>query len=247
MSRTQVELRTRDGICPAYVIRPPGSGPWPAVIVYMDAPGIREGLFQIAETLASHGYYVLLPDLLYRMGGSQPGHERRYFTEPEYRSEWLAKALPAASLTNVRSDSEAFFEFLAAQPDVKQPKVGVTGYCMGGGHALTAAGTHPDRVVAAASYHGGGLATDAPESPHLLAPTMKARLYIAGADQDPLFPDAMKARLAKALEDAGVDYRMETYPGQKHGFAPPDTPVHTAVAGARHWETLLRLLAEQLG
>lgn len=247
MTRSHVELRTRDGICPAYVIRPRGVGPWPSVIVYMDAPGIREGLFEIAETLAAHGYYVLLPDLLYRVDGSRPGHESRYFTDPEYRSEWLAKALPAASLSNVRSDTDSFLAFLAAQPDVKQPDVGVTGYCMGGGHALTAAGSHPDRIVAAASYHGGGLATDAPDSPHLLAPAMRARLYIAGADRDPLFPDAMKARLEQALRDANVDYVLETYEGQRHGFAPPDTPVHTDVAGQRHWASLLRLLASTLG
>lgn len=244
MPENRVEIRTRDGLCPAYVFRPDGEGPWPSVIVYMDAPGIRDGLFRIAELLRSHGYYVLLPDLLYRMGGSQPGHEKRYFTEPEYRSAWLAKALPAASLSNVRSDTEALLAFLSEQPDVRQPWVGVTGYCMGGGHALTAAGMHPDRIAVAASYHGGGLSTDAPDSPHLLAPRMRAKLYIAGADEDPLFPTAMKERLEAALREAGVRFTLETWKGQKHGFAPPDTPVHTKEAGLRHEETVLALLSE---
>jgi carboxymethylenebutenolidase len=116
---------------------------------------------------------------------------------------------------------------------------------MGGLMSLIAAGTYPDRVVAAASYHGGRLATDAPESPHRLAPKMRARVYVGGAIEDPSFPDDMKARLEEALTSAGVDHRVETYPA-KHGWVLRDTPTYDAAACERHWQTLLALLDETL-
>ncbi len=139
-----------------------------------------------------------------------------------------------------------FLDYLAAQPDVKPGGVGTTGYCMGGLMSLTAAGTYPDRIVATASYHGGRLATDAPESPHLLAPKMKARVYIAGASEDASFPDEMKARLSReALTRGGVDHTIETYPA-KHGWVFRDTPVYDAAAAERHFETLFALLDGKL-
>jgi carboxymethylenebutenolidase len=106
--------------------------------------------------------------------------------------------------------------------------------------SLTAAGTYPDRIAATASYHGGRLATDAPDSPHLLAPRIKSRVYIAGAIEDASFPDDMKARLEDALTKAGVDHTIETYPA-KHGWALRDTPVHDAAAAERHWQTMVAL------
>jgi carboxymethylenebutenolidase len=146
---------------------------------------------------------------------------------------------------NIMSDTSAFLDFLAAQPDVKPGGIGVTGYCMGGLMSLTAAGSYPDRIRAAASYHGSRLATDAPESPHLLAARMKARVYVAGATDDQSFPDDMKARLEEALTTAGVEHQIETYPA-KHGWVFKDTPVYDAEAAERHWQTLLVLLDETL-
>ena len=123
--------------------------------------------------------------------------------------------------------------------------IGTTGYCMGGLMSLTAAGTYPDRIVAAASYHGGRLATDAPDSPHLLAPRIKARVYVAGAIEDQSFPDDMKARLEAALTDAGIDHKIETYQA-KHGWVFRDTPVYDATAAERHWQTMLALFQAKL-
>jgi carboxymethylenebutenolidase len=116
---------------------------------------------------------------------------------------------------------------------------------MGGFMSLTAAGTYPDRIAAAASYHGGRLATDAPDSPHLLAPKIKARVYVAGAIEDASFPDEQKARLAEALREAGVEHQIETYPA-KHGWVPRDTPVHDAAEAERHYETLFALFDKTL-
>lgn len=138
------------------------------------------------------------------------------------------------------SDTRAFLDCLAARPDVRPGGIGTTGYCMGGLMSLTAAGTYPDRIAATASFHGGRLATDAADSPHLLAHNIKSRVYVAGAIDDASFPDEMKARLEEALTKAGVDHRIETYPA-KHGWVFRDTPTHDPAAAARHWESLVAL------
>jgi carboxymethylenebutenolidase len=241
MPRTSVEIRTHDGICRSSVFRPAGLGPWPGVIMYMDAPGIRPALFDMGERLASHGYVVLLPDLFYRAGPYEPIVAKSYFSDPTRRQAWFARYMPTANRTNVRDDTAAFLDFLGRQPYVVQPKIGTTGYCMGGGHSLIAAGTYPDRVAAAASYHGGNLATADADSPHLLAPRMKAKVYVAGAVEDATFPDDMKARLESALRAASVDHRVETYEEARHGWVPADTAAHDPKGAERHWQTLVAL------
>ncbi len=236
----KIEINTRDGICPAHVYRPPGSGPWPGVLLYMDGPGIRPAVLEVGERLATYGYFVLLPDLFYRMGPYEPMDPHALFSDPEKRKMLMEKFIAPTTQALIMSDTHAFLDYLAAQPDVKPGKIGTTGYCMGGLMSLTAAGTYPDRILATASYHGGRLATDSPESPHLLAPKMKSRVYIAGAIEDPLFPDDMKARLEAALTHAGVDHRIETYQA-KHGWVLRDMPVFDAAAAERHWQTLIAL------
>jgi carboxymethylenebutenolidase len=236
----KVDIETRDGVCPSYVFRPAAGAPWPAVLVYMDGRGIRPAMLEIGERLATHGYYVLLPDLFYRSGPYEP-LAPDVFSDPQKRQVLMERFFALATPANVMSDTRAFLDYLAAQPDVKRGGISTTGYCFGGFMSLTAAGTYPDRIAAAASYHGGGLATDEPESPHLLAPKIEARLYVAGAIDDPSFPDEMKERLGKALTDAGVDHRIETYQA-KHGWVLSDTPAYDAAAAQRHWETLIDLL-----
>src|SRR6266516_3312023 len=157
----------------------------------------------------------------------------------------MERFMSRATLPNIMSDTAAFLDFLSQQPDVRPGGAATTGYCMGGAASLAAAGTYPDRIVAAASYHGGRLATDAPESPHRLAPKIKARVYIAGAIEDSSFPDDMKAQLDSALLAAGVDHVIETYPA-RHGWVLRDTPAYDKAAEERHWQTLTRLLEETL-
>jgi carboxymethylenebutenolidase len=236
----KIDINTRDGICPAYVYRPTGSGPWPGVLVYMDGPGIRPAVLELGERLATYGYFVLLPDLFYRAGPYEPMNPHTLFSDPEQRKMLMEKFFARATQALIMSDTRAFLDYLAAQPDVKPGRIGTTGYCMGGLMSLTAAGTYPDRILATASYHGGRLATDSPESPHLLAPKMKSRVYIGGAIQDASFPDEMKARLEEALTHAGVDHKIETYQA-KHGWVLRDTPVYDAAAAERHWQTLIAL------
>ena len=241
MARTEVQIRTQDGVCPASVFRPAGKGPWPAVLMYLDGPGIRPALFEMGERLASSGYYVLLPDLFYRGGAYPPNDVKKLFGTPELRAAWQAKYQNTASIANTMQDTKYFLDFLSAQPDVKQSAIGTTGYCMGGARSLAAAGTYPDRIVAAASYHGGNMATDAPDSPHLFAPKIKGRVYVAGADEDPFFPEAQKQRLTEALQKAHVNHVVETYIGAKHGWVPTDTPVYNPAAAERHWQSLTSL------
>ena len=242
---SKIEIRTRDGSCPSYLYRPTGAGPWPAVLVYMDGLAIRPAMLQLGERLATHGYLVLLPDLFYRAGPYEPMDPKAVFSDPQKRKTLMEKYFGVATSANIMSDTRAFLDYLAAQPDVMPGGIGATGYCMGGRMSLIAAGTYPDSIAAAASYHGGNLANDAPDSPHLLAPKMKARVYVGGATDDQSFPDEMKARLEKALTDAGVDHKIETYPA-KHGWVFSDFPVYDAAAAERHWQTMLALFDSTL-
>jgi carboxymethylenebutenolidase len=238
---TKIDIRTEDGTCPSYVYRPSGSGPWPAVLVFMDGVGIRPAMLEIGERLAKHGYFALLPDLFYRSGPYEPMDGASIFSDPEKRKILMEKFIAPASPANIMKDTRAFLDYLAAQPDVvQQGGVGTTGYCMGGLMSLTAAGTYPDRIRATASFHGGRLATDAPDSPHLLAPKMKSKVYVAGAIEDASFTDEMKARLDDALTKAGVDHTIETYPA-KHGWVFRDLPVYDEAASERHWKSMIAL------
>jgi carboxymethylenebutenolidase len=236
----KIEIRTRDGRCPAYVTQPAGDGPWPAVIMFMDGIGIRPAMLEMGARLASYGYYVLLPDLYYRAGPYAPMDAHAIFADPERRRILSEKFLAVATPAHVMADTPSFIGFLQSQPQVQSGGIGTTGYCMGGLLSLYASGTYPQSIRAAASYHAGRLATDAPDSPHLLAPRIRARLYIGGASEDASFPDDMKQRLEQALTQAKVEHRIETYPA-RHGWVPRDTPVHDPAAAERHWQTLVAL------
>lgn len=242
MSKTEVAIATPDGEARAFVFRPDGAGPWPAVIFYMDAPAIRPALFDMCQRLADHGYYVLLPDVFWRAGPYAPIDIKAAMASDESRRAVFGKLMASTDAEKSTRDTGAFLAWLSKQSDVKGEKVGVTGYCMGAGLALRAAGNFPDRVAAAGGFHGGRLVTDAPDSPHLLAPKIKARVYIAGADEDAGFPPEQADALREALTAAGVDNTVEIYAGAYHGYAPPDMPVYNEAAAERHWRELFRLL-----
>lgn len=234
----KVEIETRDGLCPAYIYRPQGQGAWPAVLMFMDGPGIRPAMQDVAARLATNGYFVLLPDLFYRSGSYEPIDTKIVWKDKDLREAHRAKFMDLAKPDGVMSDTAAFLDFLVGQADVQPGPVGVDGYCMGGRLALIAAGTYPDRISVAASYHGGGLANDTPGSPHLLASKMKAKIYVGGATGDANFDEGQKARLEAAFSEAGVDHRIETYPA-KHGWVLSDMPVYDAAEAEHHWRTLV--------
>jgi carboxymethylenebutenolidase len=239
VTEQRMDIHTPDGVMDTYVFHPPGTGPWPAVIVYMDVIGIRAELRAMAARLAANGYVVALPNLFYRLGALPPVDLASFVAPGPARDAVLArtKTIDAAK---TMSDTARLLEFLSAA-NTTGP-VGAVGYCMGGGYALRALGTFPDQVVVAASFHGGGLATDAPDSPHRLAPAMSGRVYIGAAEIDHSFDGAQRERLRAALLDAGVDFEIEVYEGAKHGFAVTGHPVYDAAAAERHWHALLAQL-----
>ncbi|HEY0270354.1 MAG TPA: dienelactone hydrolase family protein [Sphingomonas sp.] len=245
MAHEEISIRTPDGDCPVQVLTPAGAGPWPAVIFYMDALAIRPALTGMAQRLADAGYIVLLPDLFYRFGRYAPLDPKAVFA-----GDFRAIVGPMMATTDSRKaaeDTAAFLAYLDGRDDVAGGKIGTVGFCMGGGMALTVAGLYPERVAAAASFHGGNLATDAPASPHLLAPKITAEVYVAGADKDHSYPPEMAERLDKALTEAGVTHRCEIYPGAAHGWMKTDFPVHDEAAAERGWKELLALFARTLG
>jgi carboxymethylenebutenolidase len=242
----RVSIRTQDGECPIHVFTPAGKGPWPAAILYMDGLAIRPTLLDMGQRLADGGYVVLVPDLFYRFGPYEALDPKEVF-KVGFR-EVVGPMMATTSNTKASQDTEAFLAYLDTRDDVKGDHVGTTGYCMGGGMALAAAGHHPTRIAAAASFHGGRLATDTPESPHLLAPKMKGEVYVAGADHDDSYPPAMAATLEKALTDAGVTHVCTIYADAKHGWTMPDFPesVYDEGAAERAWKELFALFERRL-
>jgi carboxymethylenebutenolidase len=212
--------------------------------MYPDAGGARARFRAMAQQLAELGHAVLLPNLYYRLGKFEPFDVRTVFTDPAERAR-LAELASSVTEEVAARDTEAMLDFLAGQPDVAGTKVGTTGYCMGGSFALTAAGRFPDRVAAAASFHGGQIASTAPDSPHLLAGSMKAKVYVAGAENDPSFDAEQFERLSTALTDAHVEHVLVTY-SAAHGFAVPDNPTYDDNAAARHWQALQELYSTTL-
>ena len=245
--REDVSIPTPDGDARGFVFTPDGGkGPWPAAIIYMDAPAIRPAMFEMADRLSKAGYYVLLPDLFWRAGPYPPLDIKKAFGGDPEMGALFQKLRASTDADKQMVDTKACLDFLDKDPRAKADKIGVTGYCMGGGIALRAAGTFPDRIAAAASFHGGNMATDEANSPHRLAGRMKAKVLVAGADEDRHFDEAQKDRLDKALKDAGVHAEVSIWKGAKHGWVPTDMPVYNPEAAERHWRELIKLFDETL-
>lgn len=246
MAHEQVTIRTADGDCPTHILTPDGDGPWPAVIIYMDAFGVRPALIDVAQRLAENGYLAVLPDIFYRSMPYDIPAPAEVFAKGEFR-EIIGPLMAKTGPGKAAADTGAYLDYLDTRSDVKGDKIGTVGFCMGGGMALSAAGTWPDRIAAAASFHGGNLASDKPDSPHLLAPKMKAEIYVAGADKDDSYPPEMHEKLKRAFDEAGVNYRAEIYEGALHGWMKPDFPIYNEEAAERGWREMLALFARNLG
>jgi carboxymethylenebutenolidase len=240
----EIRIATQDGTAKARLFRSTERRePQAAVIIYMDALGLRPGLDAMAERLARAGYVVLAPDLFYRFGDYQPFDAKTAFADPATRDR-LMGMIKGTTQDMTRRDSAAFLDAIGRET---KGKVGVVGYCMGGGRALNAAAAYPERIAAAASIHGGNLASDDPDSPHRHAGRIKGRVYVASAGVDQSFPPEQSARLAEALRRAEVDHIIENYVGMQHGWAVPDHAVYNEQGAERHWKRLLTLFDEALG
>jgi len=220
-----------------------GSRGQPGAILYMDAFGLRPSLEAMGERLARQGYVVLVPDLFYRFGAYGPYDTRKAFDDEKTRAE-IMRMLTGTSQAMTESDGQAFLQALEANGS--DGPIGTVGYCMGGGRAIIAAAAYPDRIVAAASFHGGNLASDADDSPHRRVASIKGRVYVGCAGVDNSFPPEQSARLAEALRRAEVDHAIENYVGMAHGWAVPDHRVFNAAGAERHWRRLSALFEETL-
>ncbi len=226
-------ITTPDGDCSVTLSTPDGTGPWPGVVMYPDAGGARSIIREMAERLAGYGYAVLVPDIYYRNGQWAPFDITTAFTDPDERTRLFAM-MRAVTPDVMAADATAFFDYLQSRPEVSGTAFGTTGYCMGGRTSLVVAGRVPDRVAAAMSFHGGGLVSDDPGSPHLLADRIRAAVHVAGAEDDQSFTSEHAETLDKALTAAGVDHTVEFYPAA-HGFAVPDNTTYDESAAQRHW------------
>ncbi|MBM0226539.1 MULTISPECIES: dienelactone hydrolase family protein [Micromonospora] len=244
MGTTTVDVPTSDGVADAYLARPDGDAPFPAVLVFMDAFGLRPRLAEMAERIATQGYVVLVPNLFYRAGRA-PLVDLSGLADPERRGEIFGQLMPfigALTPDVVARDAGAYLDFLAAREDVAAGPVAITGYCMGGTNALRAIEAHPDRIAALASFHAGRVVTDAPDSPHLGVGSVTGEVYFAHADHDQSMTAEQIAALEKTLDAAGVTYRSERYAGAPHGFTMADTAMYDEQATERHWAALFDLL-----
>jgi len=204
--------------------------------MYPDAGGVRTAVRQMAERLAGLGYVVLVPDVYYRSGDWAPFDMKNVFNDKAERQR-LFGMIGSVTPDAMESDARAFFDYLAARPEVAGETFGTTGYCMGGRTSLIVAGRVPERVAAAMSFHGGGLAAEDPGSPHLLADKIRAVVYVGGAADDASFTEEQAATLDMALTEAGVEHTIEWYPAL-HGFAVPDNAPYDEAAAEKHWAAM---------
>lgn len=237
----ELDIQTADGAMNTFVTHPEEGGPHPVVFFYMDAPGKREELHDMARRLGSVGYYVVLPNLYYRRV-----RDFRVGTGDDAR-RIMFEHMNALNRTSVLSDTAAMLKFVDSEPAARRGKLGVVGYCMSGPFVFWAAAEHPDRVGAAASFHGVRLCTDAPDSPHRFATAIKGEVYVGCAQTDIYAPPEMIESLDKHLRTTPLRYRIETYPETQHGFVFPKREGLYQKAGAeRHWERLLALFARAI-
>jgi carboxymethylenebutenolidase len=238
-----VVITTPDGQADAYFVHP-AKGKHPAVLIWPDIMGLRPAFRQMAKRLAENGYAVLCINPYYRQAKSPVIAPGEGFQDPPVRAKLMPLAMALNATTNV-IDAKAFVAFLDAQPSVdRKRKIGTTGYCMGGPMVLRTAAALPARIGAAASFHGGGLATDKPDSPHLLIPKMKAKFLIAVAENDDAREPKAKDTLRTAFAAAKLPAEIEVYAGAQHGWCPPDSKVYNAAQAERAWSRLLALLAK---
>lgn len=245
MNEEITAIATPDGAMETFVVSPDtssGAETFPAVILYMDAPGIREELYGFARRIAAEGYLVLLPDMYYRLGKIRLNMKNA-------DDELLQKMFDAMnSLSNklVMSDTKAMLAWLDKSPRAKAGPVGCIGFCMSGQYVVSAAGTFPDHFGAAASLYGVSIVTDAPDTPHKLAPKMKGELYLGFAETDQWVPDNVIPELKSELDGNNVPYTLDVWPGTGHGFCFPERDAYVEDAAEKVWTKVFDLYARRL-
>ena len=246
MQEQILDIRTRAGDMETFICHPDRDGPHPVVIMLMDAPGIREELYDMVRRLGTVGYYVVLPNLYYRAG-----RDTKYgpdVTEKGSAEQARMRAVRTKmTIPPVMEDFADMLAFVDTQKAAKKGLVGTHGYCMSGPYSLAAAARFPDRVAAAASYYGTWLVSENEESPHLTLAKAKGELYIACAEHDELAPQPMVEELKGLFARSGNGGELEMYMGVHHGFAFPTRWCFDKPAAERHWERLIALYRRRIG
>ncbi len=245
---TNVEVKTPDGVCDAAFIHPM-SGSHPGVLLWPDAFGLRPSMREMAKRLAAEGYSVLVPNPFYRISKAPFTDASTFnFANPDDMKKLGPLMGSVNAPGNAEKDAVAYVAFLDAQKEVnKSKKIGTQGYCMGGPLVVKTAAALPNRIGAGGSFHGGGLVTDKPDSPHLLAPKIKARMYFGIASNDDMRQPDAKDKLKEAFTAAKVPVEIEVYSGSLHGWCVPDMPVQNGAPiynkpdAERAWAKLLAL------
>jgi carboxymethylenebutenolidase len=245
MSEKRIEAKVGDGVANGRLILASGDGPWPVVLMFPDAGGLRAAMSGMGERLAAGGYAVLQPNPFWRSEPFAPFDFATVWGNPTERQR-LGALIGSMKVEQVMSDTLALLAEAGKDPRVHADRIGTIGYCMGGRLAFQSAERLPELVAAAAIIHGGGLVSDAPESPHRGVGTIRAEVYLAVADQDGSCTPEHQRVLREALDAAGVRYQMELYPAARHGFAVPDFPVFDAAAAEQHWQRVLALFGRVL-
>ena len=243
VTETDVDVETPDGTADCYFVHP-ASGAHPGVLIWPDAFGLRPAMKQMARRLAESGYSVLAVNQYYRTQRAPIVNSTNFAEVRDTVRPLMASLNPNTHVT----DAKAFVSFLDSQPSVDgQRKMGTMGYCMGGPITMRTAAAVPDRIGAGASFHGGGLVTDRPDSPHLLVPKMTAHYLFAIAENDDTRQPEAKDVLRDAFAKASLPAEIEVYEGALHGWCPPDTQVYNAEQAERAWSRLLALFERALG
>jgi carboxymethylenebutenolidase len=244
---TNVEIKTPDGTSDAVFIHP-ATGSYPGVLVWTDALGLRPAMRDIGKRIAAEGYAVLVPNPFYRSAKAPVFTGSFSFQNKEDMAKLQQVMAPLNAADAAERDAAAYIGFLDSQPQVnKARKIGTQGYCMGGPLVVRTAAAMADRVGAGASFHGGGLVTDQPSSPHLLAPKIKARMYFGVASNDDARQPDAKDKLREAFAAAKVPAEVELYPNALHGWCVPDmpaqgtTPIYNKADAERAWSKLVAL------
>ena len=242
MIEKHLDIPTADGAMNTFIVYPEEHGPHPVVLFYMDAPGKREELHDMARRLAATGYCVVLPNLYYRRARDFWLNERT-----EAKMAVMFEHMNASTIEMVVRDTEAMLRFVDAHPNADAKRIGAVGYCMSGPFVMAAAANFPDRIKSIASIHGANMATDRTDSPHLLAPRIRCESYFACAEIDKWAPREDIAKLEAALEAAGTPHRIEWYPRAEHGFVfPLRAGIYDKPSAERHWERLFELFGRTL-